>query len=105
MHFAMMEHILGKLPRQMCIETSCFQKGDLQWDYDRPDGKYVSNHCKKLKQYMLSQDNEHKLLFDLMEKLLEYEPLKRITARKVLRHLFFTRGHRQGQPVRIVSFV
>jgi len=88
-HLAMMEHILGKFPRRMCTETeiNCFQKGDLQWaDYDE---NHVRNHCKKLKECMLSQDCEHKLLFDLMKQLLEYEPLKRISARKALQHPFF----------------
>jgi len=42
---------------------------------------------------MLSQDYEHQLLFDLMERLLEYEPLKRITAWEALRHPFFSHEH------------
>ena len=92
-HLAMMEEILGKLPRRMCTETeiNCFQKGDLQWaDYNSPGGKHVHNHYKKLKEYMLSKDFEHKLLFDLMKQLLEYEPLKGISAREALQHSFFT---------------
>lgn len=51
-HLAMMEHILGKLPRRMCTETrktNYFWNGNLQWDYDSPDGKYVRDHCRKLK--------------------------------------------------------
>lgn len=44
---------------------------------------------------MLSQDYEHQLLFDLMERLLEYEPLKRITAWEALRHPFFSNEHPQ----------
>jgi len=90
-HLAMMEHILGKLPRRMCTETeiNCFQKGDLQWpDYDGLHQKHVNN-CKKLKEYMLSQDCEHELLFDLMKQLLKYEPLKRISAIRALKHPFY----------------
>lgn len=44
---------------------------------------------------MLSQDYEHQLLFDLMERLLEYEPLKRITAWEALKHPFFSHEHPQ----------
>lgn len=51
-HLAMMEHILGKLPRRMCTETrksNYFWNGNLDWDYDSADGKYVRDHCRKLK--------------------------------------------------------
>lgn len=38
---------------------------------------------------MLSQDDEHELLFDLIQKMLEYEPAKRITLKEALKHPFF----------------
>jgi len=65
-HLAMMEYILGQLPRRMCTETiiNCFQKRDLQWADS--DENPVRNHCNKMKDCMTSQDCEHKLLFDLM---------------------------------------
>jgi len=59
-HLAMMEHILGKLPRRMCTETrktNYFWNGNLQWDYDSPDGKYVREHCRKLKVSTINDTN------------------------------------------------
>lgn len=38
---------------------------------------------------MLSQDAEHKLLFDLIGEMLEYDPAKRITLREALKRPFF----------------
>ena len=40
-------------------------------------------------EFMLSQDDEHELLFDLIQKMLEYEPAKRITLKEALKHPFF----------------
>lgn len=40
-------------------------------------------------EFMLSQDAEHELLFDLIEKMLQYDPAKRITLREALKHPFF----------------
>ena len=60
-HLAMMEHILGKLPRRMCTETrktNYFWNGNLDWDYDSADGKYVRDHCRKLKVSSLSLSYE-----------------------------------------------
>jgi CDC-like kinase len=38
---------------------------------------------------MLSQDAEHELLFDLIQKMLEYDPVRRITLKEALKHPFF----------------
>lgn len=38
---------------------------------------------------MLSQDTEHELLFDLIGKMLAYDPAERITLREALKHPFF----------------
>lgn len=38
---------------------------------------------------MLSQDAEHKFLFDLIGEMLEYDPANRITLREALKHSFF----------------
>ena len=51
-HLAMMETILGPLPGRFVRETrktKYFWHGKLDWDPESPDGKYVREHCRKLK--------------------------------------------------------
>ena len=51
-HLAMMEAILGPLPQRFVRETrktKYFWRGQLDWDPESPDGKYVREHCRKLK--------------------------------------------------------
>lgn len=38
---------------------------------------------------MLSEDEDHRLLFDLISRMLEYEPNHRMTLREALDHEFF----------------
>lgn len=38
---------------------------------------------------MLSDDEDHKLLFELIQRMLEYEPSSRITLKEALSHPFF----------------
>jgi len=48
----MMEAILGTLPPSFNRDTSktkYFWHGQLDWDPDSPDGKYVRETCRKLK--------------------------------------------------------
>ncbi len=42
-----------------------------------------------LQQYMVSGSSEHVQLFDLMEKMLEYDVTKRITLEEAIKHPFF----------------
>ena len=47
-----MEAILGPLPPRFCRETrktKYFWHSQLDWDPDSADGKYVRDHCRKLK--------------------------------------------------------
>ncbi len=46
------------------------------------------NFCS-VQRYMLSDEEEHRQLIDLIEKMLEYDPDKRITLAKALEHEFF----------------
>ncbi|CAF1191520.1 unnamed protein product [Rotaria sordida] len=41
--------------------------------------------------YMMSDEQDHQQLFELVEKMLEYDPKQRITLVDVLRHPFFER--------------
>lgn len=48
----MMEAILGPLPPRFNREshkTKYFWHGQLDWDQESPDGKYVKETCRKLK--------------------------------------------------------
>jgi len=40
---------------------------------------------------MLSDEQDHQQLFDLIEKMLEYDPKRRITLAESLQHPFFDR--------------
>lgn len=50
-----------------------------------------------LQKYLLSHGTEHHQFFDLMEKMLEYEPLKRIPLPSALEHPFFMPLHHLGR--------
>ncbi|XP_001370335.1 dual specificity protein kinase CLK1 isoform X1 [Monodelphis domestica] len=91
-HLAMMERILGPLPKHMIQKTRVqkyFRHYQLDWDEHSSAGRYVSRRCKPLKEFMHSQDADHELLFDLIQKMLEYDPSKRITLTEALKHPFF----------------
>ncbi len=50
-----MEAILGPLPARFSRETrkyKYFWHGKLDWDPDSPDGRYVREHCRKLKVHL-----------------------------------------------------
>ncbi|XP_043933137.1 dual specificity protein kinase CLK3 isoform X2 [Protopterus annectens] len=92
-HLAMMERILGPLPAYMVRKTrkqKYFHRGALRWDEDTVDGRYVAENCKSLESYMLLGSEEHKLLFDLLRRMLAYEPSRRITLSEALKHPFFS---------------
>ncbi|XP_029673927.1 dual specificity protein kinase CLK2 isoform X2 [Formica exsecta] len=90
-HLAMMERILGTIPHRMArkTKTKYFYHGKLDWDDKSSAGRYVRDNCKPLHRYMLSDDEEHRQLFDLVQRMLEYEPSQRITLKDALTHQFF----------------
>ncbi|XP_076758877.1 CDC like kinase darkener of apricot isoform X2 [Xylocopa sonorina] len=90
-HLAMMERILGTIPHRMArkTKTKYFYHGKLDWDEKSSAGRYVRENCKPLHRCMLSDDEEHRQLFDLIQKMLEYEPSQRITLKDALTHSFF----------------
>ncbi|KAF7663618.1 hypothetical protein LDENG_00205380 [Lucifuga dentata] len=91
-HLAMMERTQGPIPQRM-IHRSRKQKyfchGHLDWNECSKAGRYVKAKCKPLKKYLLSHGAEHHQFFDLLEKMLEYEPSKRISLSSALSHPFF----------------
>ncbi|NXK85140.1 CLK3 kinase, partial [Amazona guildingii] len=91
-HLVMMEKILGPIPSHMIHKTrkqKYFHNGNLVWDENTSDGRYVQENCKPLRTYMLHDSPEHAQLFDLMRRMLEFEPSQRITFSEALLHPFF----------------
>ncbi|KAL5283410.1 CLK2 family protein [Megaselia abdita] len=80
-HLAMMERILGQIPYRMArkTKTKYFYHGKLDWEEKSSAGRYVRDHCKPLFRYLMSDSDEHYQLFDLIKKMLDYEPSQRIT--------------------------
>lgn len=90
-HLAMMERILGPLPNYMArkTKTNYFYHGKLDWSEKSSSGRYVRDHCKPLERYITENDEDHKLLFDLIQKMLIYDPEDRVTLYDALKHPFF----------------
>lgn len=59
-------------------KTKYFYHGKLNWDEKSSAGRYVRDHCKPLNRYLMSDSEEHSELFDLIKRMLEYEPSQRI---------------------------
>ncbi|XP_070789366.1 dual specificity protein kinase CLK1 isoform X2 [Pituophis catenifer annectens] len=92
-HLAMMEKILGPLPTHMVQKTrkrKYFRQDSLDWDEFSSAGRYVSRRCKPLKEFMQCHNSDHENLFDLIQKMLEYDPARRITLNDALAHPFFS---------------
>nr|XP_046170687.1 dual specificity protein kinase CLK2-like [Oncorhynchus gorbuscha] len=91
-HLAMMERVRGPLPSTMICKTrkqKYFHCRRLDWNDNSKAGRYVTDHIKPLWRYRLSEAKEHHQFFDLLEKMLEYEPSKRLSLSSALRHPFF----------------
>ncbi|XP_038140192.1 dual specificity protein kinase CLK2b isoform X2 [Cyprinodon tularosa] len=91
-HLAMMERIQGPIPQRMVHwsrKHRYFQHGRLDWNECSKAGRYIKSKCKPLRSYLLSHGREHHQFFDLLERMLEYDPLKRISLPAALSHPFF----------------
>eukprot|EP00088_Acartia_fossae_P054831 TRINITY_DN6330_c0_g1_i1.p1 TRINITY_DN6330_c0_g1~~TRINITY_DN6330_c0_g1_i1.p1 ORF type:complete len:573 (-),score=104.11 TRINITY_DN6330_c0_g1_i1:1256-2974(-) len=92
-HLAMMERILGKIPTQMALQsnTSYFSKGALDWNCESKEGRYVRRKVKQLERYIPKEERENRDwldMFDLIRRMLEYDPEKRIRLPVALDHPF-----------------
>ncbi|XP_055587115.1 uncharacterized protein LOC129739662 isoform X2 [Uranotaenia lowii] len=92
-HLAMMERILGTIPYRMArkTRTKYFHHGKLDWDEKSSAGRYVRDNCNPLHRYVLAETPEHLQLFDIIRRMLEYDPANRITLDDALRHPFFAK--------------
>ncbi|XP_042626584.1 dual specificity protein kinase CLK4-like isoform X2 [Cyprinus carpio] len=91
-HLAMMERVLGPLPTHMLQKTRkkrYVRHDKLDWDVHSSSGRYVRKQCKPLRQYIGSSSSDHAQLFDLIERMLEYDVTKRITLDEAIKHPFF----------------
>lgn len=91
-HLAMMERVLGPIPTHMLQKTRkhrYVRHDKLDWDIHNSAGRYVRKQCKPLRQYMTSSSSDHEQLFDLIERMLEFDVTKRITLSEALKHPFF----------------
>ncbi|KAG7255977.1 hypothetical protein CRUP_000790 [Coryphaenoides rupestris] len=71
------------LGRQRLVGEIC------QEDLQTPQGE-------KETEYMMCQSEEHQKLFDLVEKMMEYDPAKRLSLEQALRHPFLASFHKGG---------
>uniref|UniRef100_A0A3Q3VPS4 dual-specificity kinase n=1 Tax=Mola mola TaxID=94237 RepID=A0A3Q3VPS4_MOLML len=98
-HLAMMERVLGPIPTNLLQKTKkrrYIHRSTLDWDVHSSSGRYVRKHCKPLRHYMVSKDKNHQQLFDLMEKMLAYDPTKRISLEQAMQHPFFSCYHKNS---------
>lgn len=98
-HLAMMTRILGEFPQHLMrrTKTNFFQPhGRLSWDWNVPAARYASQHCRPLPQYrrhspVSGSGQEESVMLDLIARMLEYEPDRRLTLKEALKHPFFDR--------------
>lgn len=89
-HLAMMEKTLGPIPTQMInpSKTEFFKNGILDWNWDTAE-EDAEEHCRPLKEFRLTDCEDDIKLFDVIERMLEYEPYKRIPLNEALVQPFF----------------
>ena len=95
-HLAMMERILGRFPTRMATKTKVkyFERGRLAWNEKSSAGRYVRENTKPLMRYIPKNSSSDQLeaweeMFDLISKMLIYEPSRRLTLQESMRHCFF----------------
>ncbi|KAI8072317.1 kinase-like domain-containing protein [Gongronella butleri] len=95
-HLAMMESVLGKFPEFMVqmslLNGQTYFRDNLTLAY--PTTTTPKNSIKYVRQLkplhqIVKRTQTHGHLLDLLKKMLDYSPNKRITAREALRHPFF----------------
>lgn len=106
-HLAIMEKTLGPIPLAMAMKTKTdyFKDGILTWKWIGWEGieSKISDFFIPLNEYKLANLDDDTQLFELIEKLLEYEPTKRILLSEALEHPFFNklRLHQQVNKMKL----
>ncbi|KAJ1288969.1 hypothetical protein BS78_02G129700 [Paspalum vaginatum] len=99
-HLAMMERVLGPLPRHMLERADqhaekYVRRGRLNWPEGATTRESIRSVLKLPRlQNLVMQHVDHSAgdLIDLLKRLLAYEPSSRLTAQEALSHRFFTRS-------------
>ncbi|XP_014878667.1 dual specificity protein kinase CLK1-like isoform X2 [Poecilia latipinna] len=100
-HLAMMEKVLGPIPPRLLKQTrkKKFVKNErLSWNGSSSSEDDIEKHCQPLTQYMRTNNEEEKQLFDLLSCMLEYDVSRRITLEEALWHPFFCPLRTQHEP-------
>ncbi|CAH8673183.1 unnamed protein product [Schistosoma rodhaini] len=96
-HLAMMERLLGTLPKCMTKVSRrrrYFRHGRLDWSPASSESRYVRRVLKPLGDYWFSNSDLYKrLAFDLVKEMLVYIPSERITCSRALEHPFILSFH------------
>lgn len=97
-HLAMMEKVLGPFPEYFIDKADrhsmkyfnnghvVFPAEEVTSPYEREKQMVYLKRMRRLEEYVAPEDNQ---FLDLLYKLFEYDPNKRITARDALNHPFF----------------
>ena len=108
----MMEKILDRgMPQHMVRRTKTkyyTAQMSLNWDPTAPEAKYTNQHCKPLHQYQRYPTSSHQgreevTMYDLIIRMLDYDPTFRITLKETLRHHFFDKTVVPGSKASSVS--
>lgn len=79
-----------------CRKSKYFYHDRVDWNQDNSSGRYVCENCHPFRYYLDSNADEHRLLFDTIEEMLEFDPFKRATLSQVLDHPYFADIHYRG---------
>lgn len=102
-HLAMMERVLGPLPKNMLKRVDrdaekYVRRGRLDWPEGATSRESIKSVLKLPRlQNLVMQHVDHSAgdLIDLLQGLLKYDPSIRVSAHEALRHPFFTRDPRR----------